>query len=325
MTTATGRADREFLDAASRALRSAPEVDALAALGWWDLLTDLTDPENRGAALALFRAQGREGGDTPALGALLAQPFLAASGLAPGALVAAIPRQSARRGERLVAVGDVAGRHLLIDRPGHGAFVVPCADVALHPVAVPGRLTLHEVAWEPRAGQAAIAEERAAEARALGWRLGRAAAALDMLGAAETTVRLAVEHARNREQFGSPIGTFQAVRHLLARTETDCAAIESVTRTAVRLGHTAPPHYDEVVKALAGRNALRVCETTLQVLGAIGFTAESTHHHHHSRVLALDALLGTSVELTHALGTRARLTQDDPVLPSALLLSGPDS
>ena len=327
MTALAEEAGQTFLDAARRALRAADGRDPLAALGWWDLLSELADREARAAALALFRAQGRELASSVALGAVMAQPFLAATGLPPGSLVAAVGRRSARRGHRLVVVGDVAGRSLLVDRPGRGAVVVAADEVAagrveLRPVTVAGRLAVHEIETDLSDRRPTVEESQAGPARARARFLGRLALALEILGAAEGALALALAHAGTREQFGRPIGTFQAVRHLLAWAQTDCVALESVTTTAVRLDEAAPERYDEIVKALAGRNGRRVCERALQVLGAIGFTAEHTHHHFHSRVLALDALLGTSADLTHELGAWVRRTRTDPALPAALLLPG---
>jgi len=46
------------------------------------------------------------------------------------------------------------------------------------------------------------------------------------------------------------------------------------------------------------------------------------HHHFHSRVLALDGLLGTSADLTQDLGTWMRTQQADLLLPGALLVPG---
>lgn len=77
-----------------------------------------------------------------------------------------------------------------------------------------------------------------------------------------------------------------------------------------------------MVKALAGRNGRRACERALQVLGGIGFTAEHGHHHLHSRVLALDALLGTSAQLTDGLGARVRGAGTNPGFTAAVLLAG---
>ncbi len=103
-------------------------------------------------------------------------------------------------------------------------------------------------------------------------------------------------------------------------TQQDCTAVERVAALAGELDSAAPPGYGEITKALAGRNGRRACERALQVLGAIGFTAEHTHHHFHSRVLALDSLLGTSAELTRALGSWLREARTDPHIPNTVLL-----
>ncbi|ADP81176.1 acyl-CoA dehydrogenase family protein [Pseudofrankia inefficax] len=328
-TTGPARADEDaFLAAACLALRAPGEddpdagrEDPLDTLGWWDLLTDLADPETRAAVFTLFRAQGRELASSAALGALLAEPFRPATGLAAGTMIATVTRQSGRHGPRHVVLGDATGRHLLVDRPGDGAVVLAAADVPLRPVAIAGRLAVHEL--DPDAATAVITldESTAAAARARSLFLGRVALASEILGAAETALADAVAYAGTREQFGRPIGTFQAVRHLLAAAATDAAALASVTAQAVSLDAAAPPHHDEVVKALAGRNGRLVCERALQVLGGIGFTSEHSHHHLHSRVLALDALLGTSAALTHGLGARLRQTRGDTAVPLAALLS----
>jgi hypothetical protein len=315
----------EYVAVAEQALRSGDASTALDALGWWELAAGVADgcanAEGRVAVFALFRAQGRTLASTPALGALMAAPYPGTDAASEPRAVAVVARTSRRRGPVAVAVGPLAGTRLLVDRPGHGAAIVDAADVVVRPVDVPGRLDLHEVeidgAWEP-----SIDEAAAARARPASRSLGRVALALELLGAAEGALGLAIEHARVREQFGQPIGSFQAVRHLLAWATTDCVAIERAALAAVTIGPAAggpPERYDEIVKALAGRNARRACERSLQVLGAIGFTAEHDHHHFHSRVLALDALLGTSAELTRDLGRWVRDEGSLPALPRALL------
>lgn len=216
---------------------------------------------------------------------------------------------------------DIPASHLLVDRPGVGASLVSVEDVALRPVSIPGRIALHEVELDAGAARLAIAEKDAEIARSRSYFLGRVALAVEMLGAAEAALALAVDYAGTREQFGKPIGSFQAVRHLLAWAQTDCAAILAVARQAVALDRAAPAGFDEILKALAGRNARRACERTLQVFGGIGFTAEHDHHHLHSRVLALDSLLGTSAQLTRDLGIRLRTDRTDPRIARGLLLA----
>ena len=134
----------EFLSTAAGAMQGGRGADALVALGWWELLASLDDPDARAAVLAAFRAQGRELADTAALGGLLAQPFAGPAGFEPGTVVAAIARTSPRRGRVWIVVGDPAGRGLLFDEPGRGAVVLDAAEVGLQAVEIPGRCSLAE-------------------------------------------------------------------------------------------------------------------------------------------------------------------------------------
>jgi hypothetical protein len=306
-------------------LLGADGAGALDALGWWQLLGDLADADSRAAVFALFRAQGRTLASTTAVGGLMAQPYIdaiAALTGQSGTIVATLPRESPRRGRVEVVVGDPAGTRLLIDQPGVGAAIIDVAEAELRPIDIPGRFVLHEVDLGRAAPEVTITDAEAVGPRARSTFLGRVALAFEILGAAEGALELAVEHARVREQFGQPIGTFQAVRHLLAWATADCTAVERVAAEAVALDEAAPPRYGDITKALAGRNGRRACERALQVLGGIGFTAEHTHHHFHSRVLALDSLLGASALLTRELGAWRRQVGGAQQITSAMLLGG---
>ena len=307
----------ELLAVACTAMGGADGAAALDALGWWELLPHLDDTAAREAVFAVFRAQGRELAGSPALGGLLAQPFLDAIEREPGSVVATIGRTTAARGRVEVLIGAPDERALLVVDPRRGAYVVEPGAAVRHPVDVAGHHVVHEVVVDLDAlVPIPVSDlERALRRSAA---LGRVAAAAEILGAAERAVDLAVAHAIDREQFGGPIGTFQAVRHILAWAETDCVAVDAVVREALAALDDLPARYDEVVKALAGRNGRRACERSLQVLGGIGFTAEHVHHHLHSRVLLLDALLGSSAELTHDLGAWLRTSGEDPRYAAAL-------
>lgn len=308
-----------YVAVAAQAVRTSGGTAALDALGWWDLLTDLDDPGSRAAVFALFRAQGRELASSAALGGLRAQPYLTGTDHGPGTVLTTLWRRSPRRGVVHIAVGDLEGRQLLLDRPGHGAFVAGLDAVELRAIDVPGRLVLHEVTVDWSRATRALNEAHAGPARRRSDFLGRVAVALEILGAAEAAVALAIEHAGTREQFGQAIGRFQAVRHLLAWARTDCVAVDALAGKAVALDTAAPRRFDEVLKAIAGRNGQRACQRALQVLGGIGFTAEHDHHQHHGRVLTLDSLLGASASLTHELGAWLRTDAVDPGFTTAML------
>ncbi|MGW2821402.1 acyl-CoA dehydrogenase family protein [Streptomyces sp. NPDC001443] len=104
--------------------------------------------------------------------------------------------------------------------------------------------------------------------------------AAEQLGTAARTCELAVEHARTREQFGQPIGSFQAVKHLCAqileRTEPARAAVYAAAVTADPVDIAA-------ARLLADDAAVRGARDCLQVHGGMGFTWESEVHLHLKR------------------------------------------
>ena len=103
----------------------------------------------------------------------------------------------------------------------------------------------------------------------------------EMLGAAEAVMNLAVEYAKVREQFGRPIGSFQAVKHRCADMLVDVEGMRSaVYHAAWALGVAtadAPPAA-ATAKIWCSDAGVRVAESALQVHGGIGFTWEADVH-----------------------------------------------
>ncbi|MER5889993.1 acyl-CoA dehydrogenase family protein [Streptomyces sp. NPDC001941] len=104
--------------------------------------------------------------------------------------------------------------------------------------------------------------------------------AAEQLGSAGRSTALAVQHAKERTQFGQPIGAFQAVKHLcaqmLVRTELARAAVYAAAVTA-------DPVEIAGAKLLADEAAVRGARDCLQVHGGMGFTWESDVHLHLKR------------------------------------------
>ncbi|MFI2211986.1 acyl-CoA dehydrogenase family protein [Streptomyces sp. NPDC020141] len=104
--------------------------------------------------------------------------------------------------------------------------------------------------------------------------------AAEQLGSAARTTETAVRHAGEREQFGRPVGSFQAVKHLCAemfvRAETARAAVyaAAVTEDPVEIAGA---------KLLADEAAVRNARDCLQVHGGMGFTWEAEVHLHLKR------------------------------------------
>ncbi|AWW39016.1 acyl-CoA dehydrogenase family protein [Streptomyces cadmiisoli] len=104
--------------------------------------------------------------------------------------------------------------------------------------------------------------------------------AAEQLGSAVRTCELAVQHARTREQFGRPIGAFQAVQHLCAGM---LVRVE-VARVAVYAAAvTADPVDVAAARLLADEAAVRGARDCLQVHGGMGFTWEAEVHLHLKR------------------------------------------
>ncbi|MEU4730922.1 acyl-CoA dehydrogenase family protein [Streptomyces sp. NPDC023588] len=100
------------------------------------------------------------------------------------------------------------------------------------------------------------------------------------VGSALRTVELAVRYAGEREQFGQPIGAFQAVKHLCARMLVRA----EVARTAVYAAAvTGDPGEVAAAKLLADEAAVRCARDCLQVHGGMGFTWEADVHLHLKR------------------------------------------
>ncbi|MET0913684.1 MAG: acyl-CoA dehydrogenase family protein [Acidimicrobiales bacterium] len=119
--------------------------------------------------------------------------------------------------------------------------------------------------------------------------------AATLVGVARRLVEVTVEYAKERQQFGQPIGGFQAVKHHLASAHVAVEfAAPAVYRAAWSLGTDQPTVARDVsmAKAMAGDAAEQAARVALQVHGAIGYTFESDLHLWMKRVWALSPAWG---------------------------------
>ncbi|MEW2046932.1 acyl-CoA dehydrogenase family protein [Streptomyces sp. NPDC005476] len=99
--------------------------------------------------------------------------------------------------------------------------------------------------------------------------------AAEQLGTATRACELAVQHARAREQFGRPIGAFQAVKHLCAEL---LVRVEVARAAVYAAAVTADPADIAAARLLADEAAVRGARDCLQVHGGMGFTWEADVH-----------------------------------------------
>ena len=107
---------------------------------------------------------------------------------------------------------------------------------------------------------------------------GALATAAYLIGLSEAMIAIAADYARHREQFGKPIGSFQAVKHLLADALIKVEFAKApIYRAAWSLAHREPTASRDVsmAKAFANEAAYRTSRATMQVHGGIGYTWES--------------------------------------------------
>ena len=147
-----------------------------------------------------------------------------------------------------------------------------------------------------------------------------ALAAAEASGIARWCLMTAVEHAKVRVQFGAPIGSFQAVKHLCAEMLETAEAVTASAWDALSALEAGPGEQASYAARVAGvvalEGAVDVAQTCIQVLGGIGFTFEHDAHLYLRRALALRQLLGSAD--THAVvlarsaryGVRRRLSVD---------------
>ena len=125
---------------------------------------------------------------------------------------------------------------------------------------------------------------------------GAVLASAILLGIAEAITERSTAFAKEREQFGRPIGGFQAIKHLLA----DMVVRTEIARAAVYAAavHLDDPGVGDVARAvsgaklLAGQNALANCKAAVQVHGGMGFTWEVPVHLYLKRAAFYDVAFG---------------------------------
>jgi alkylation response protein AidB-like acyl-CoA dehydrogenase len=126
------------------------------------------------------------------------------------------------------------------------------------------------------------------------------ALALEASGIAQRALETGVEHAKTREQFGRPIGVYQAIAHPLADTYVESELARSLAYWAawcVAEEDEQAPVAAASAKSYAGDTAVAACERVIQVLGGIGFTWEHPLHTFYKRALSIQAYDGYPREL----------------------------
>ncbi|MEW2397184.1 acyl-CoA dehydrogenase family protein [Streptomyces sp. NPDC046862] len=136
--------------------------------------------------------------------------------------------------------------------------------------------------------------------------LVRAALAAEQVGGAAACLDMAVDHATTREQFGRPIGSFQAIKHKCAQLLVEVECARSAARFAgsvVGTPGTEAAIAATVARAYCSEAFTHAAKENIQIHGGIGFTWEHRAHLYLRRAKSSELLFGTPRE------ERARLTR----------------
>jgi len=122
-----------------------------------------------------------------------------------------------------------------------------------------------------------------------------AALSLEAVGIGSKALELAIDYAKSREQFGRPIGVYQAVSHQLADTYVETELARSLAYWAawcVAEGDDQAAVACAAAKSYTADAAVAACERSIQVHGGIGFTWEHPLHRYYKRAQWIEAFGG---------------------------------
>ncbi|MBW2499527.1 MAG: acyl-CoA/acyl-ACP dehydrogenase [Deltaproteobacteria bacterium] len=150
------------------------------------------------------------------------------------------------------------------------------------------------------------------------WLEGVVLSAAQMLGMSEATLDLANHYAKTREQFDRPIGSFQAIKHMLAdmycRQEVARASAYAagVTIDTPSVGDVA--HAARAAKLTCGKAAMKNARACIQIHGGMGYTWEVPAHYYLKRSWMLENSFGTTEEHADELGSLIADSLDRPTV-----------
>ncbi len=186
-------------------------------------------------------------------------------------------------------VGAASGAAVLVLNDGEGAKLVEPADANLE------RLDLIDTSrayfrasadgGDPLPGDVTGAVD-----------VGAVALAAELVGVAQRALDMAVEYAKERQQFERPIGAYQAVSHRLAEMLWEVEEARSLTYYAAWTADAQPeslPLAASMAKARASDSGCSVTHNAIQTFGGIGFTWEHDIHFLLKRARVSAQLLGT--------------------------------
>lgn len=190
-----------------------------------------------------------------------------------------------------------AGLFLIVDRSA-GVRLVPAAEGVIEPVKAADRTRpMSKISIPDNAGEILFAADHPMTARLADAALVLVAA--DALGGAQKVAAMSVAYAKEREQFGQPIGRFQALKHQLAHMALDVEPARALVWYAAYAwdaGLPDAPRAAAMAKAHLCDIYVRTARAAVAAHGGIGYTWEYGLHYWFRRAMFDRAWLGSPVE-----------------------------
>jgi alkylation response protein AidB-like acyl-CoA dehydrogenase len=213
----------------------------------------------------------------------------------------------------LVPDADGADVIVLFDSDSDTASVVSAGDVSIEPLQTIdstrhyARVTPSNGGGEELTGGRGSADEAIAPIAV--------AVAGELVGVAQRAMEMAIEYAKDRQQFGRPIGVYQGVSHRCAQMLLETEGARSATLYAAWTADHEPESLQlaaSMAKSYASDAGWRVTASSLQVHGGIGFTWEHDLHFFLKRAKADGHLFGSAREHRERVAELAGLKRSQP-------------
>ena len=205
-------------------------------------------------------------------------------------------------------VAHAASADVLIIQRGGAGYCVPVAEASVSTEqSVDRARELGRVSFDANAPCQIRKDVNTAALFALGRERAALGTAAQLVGLSRRMLDMAVQYAKDREQFGKPIGAQQAIKHRLANALIEQ---EFARPTVYRAGWSMATCAQDadidvsVAKIYAGQAARFVAKEALQVHGAIGYTIECDLHMWMKRAWALAAAHGDAAYHRERVGRR---------------------
>jgi alkylation response protein AidB-like acyl-CoA dehydrogenase len=129
-----------------------------------------------------------------------------------------------------------------------------------------------------------------------GLQVERATSSAGNVGAAQGVIDLALQYAKDRKQFGRPIGANQAIAHMLADMQTEVEAARTLMWRAAWMVSSGQDALREITmaKLFTSETYVKVANQAMQILGGMGYTEEFDMARHYRDARASTIAAGTS-------------------------------